>query len=79
MADSTTEAKAPTKTETLIAACAKAKGATVEEIMAATGQTKQVTRSRIFTLTKAGRLEPIADSEPRRYKKVKQAAAKKAS
>jgi len=71
-------------TEKMLAA-ATGKGATVDEIIAATGQNKQTTRQRLYVLTKAGRVEPVEDSNPRRYKAtgknapaVKAAPAKKA-
>lgn len=59
------------KTEALLAACKAKKGATVEELMTATGQTKQVVTSRVFTLRKAGRLRTVADTKPRRYTSAK--------
>jgi predicted ArsR family transcriptional regulator len=70
---------AKTKTEVLLDTCRKAKGATVDEIVEATGQTKQIVRSRLHTLGKRSLVAPIADSNPRRYKAEKKVAVKKKS
>jgi len=58
------------KTDAMLAALRKArrKGATVAELVAATGQTGNAIQIRCYRLSRAGKLVVVDGSRPRRYK-----------